>query len=794
MSEDTQPTRAKANQLAARVGKLLSHNTKKGGFSTSLVYEPDETSEKRHGSLYFVIDIGSPSPISADIAYNLIDIIKEEFYSDLSLDTGTSFENALKAANGELAAIAKEGEKDWMGKLNVVIAAVRDKEMHIVQRGTAEIHLLREGNLNNLSKGMYSPGETYAPEETLINIIEGELEVADKIIMSTSELFYYISVEKLKRLMENNTPAQATKKLATMLEQEDDINRTSVLMSEFNLPELILQEEETEPTENWIGKPGPVAEPKARSPLTAAINKAQSLADALQKDVEESETAAEETQDEQSSSSLSKFGMTSAKLSRPAQDGIGMTDLENLSKDEIVISEEDIKTGKRQRPTWSGLKSINIKNYTSKVDSKQAREIGIIAWKTIKAIGMMLGSVLGGALTLITNLIRNVKKRPDGNRILLIGSAVIIIAIVGITMSLSSGYTNRIGARNAETALASAIQSRDAAQAALIYEDGIRARELLSEAYASAMLATKNVRTEPAAAALVLELQEQIDEVSNVSRFVDVRPLVNFDVIAPQLASSGDDVVVSIGNIVVMGGNIYTNDAVNNKIYKYKSSSAQVAIVNSLVSTNKRLLLTSAANDAELILYTSPPGVYSLNLANNSLEGRALDTGDWNNAEQLIVYGDKLYFLDPPTSQIYKYGIVPEGYTPIAPYFEVGNVPDITGALDFAIDGNVYVLLPNNVIKQYLGGEDMTFQLKNIPSSYPALASITHIYADADSDFYILDAGNKRVMRFDEEGIYLAQYIYDTIENPSDFTVDQTGGFIYISSGTEVYRLPLEQK
>lgn len=777
MSEDTQPTRAKANQLAARVGKLLSHNTKKGGFSTSLVYEPDEVSEKRHGSLYFVIDIGSPSPISADIAYNLIDIIKEEFYSDLSLDTGTSFENALKAANGELAAIAKEGEKDWMGKLNIVIAVVRDKEMHIVQRGTAEIHLLREGNLNNLSKGMYSPGETYAPEETLINIIEGELEVADKIIMSTSELFYYISVEKLKRLMENNTPASATKKLATMLEQEDDINRTSVLMSEFNLPELILQEEETEPTENWIGEPGPVAKPKARSPLTAAINKAQSLADALQKDEEESNAIAEGTQARQSS--------PSAKL--------GMTDLENLSKDEIVISEEDVKTGKRQRPTWSGLKSINIKNYASKVDSKQAREIGIIAWKTIKAIGIMLGSVLSGALTLITNLIRNVKKRPDGNRILLIGSAVIIIAIVGITMSLSSGYTNRIGARNAETALAAAIQSRDAAQAALIYEDGTRARELLAQAYASAMLATKNVRTEPAAAALVLELQEQIDDVSNVSRFVDVRPLVNFDVIAPQLASSGDDVTVNVGNIVVIGGNIYTNDAVNNKIYKYKSSSAQVAIVNSLVSTNKRLLLTSAANDAELILYTSPPGIYSLNLANNSLEGRALDTGNWNNAEQLIVYGDKLYFLDPPTSQIYKYGIVPEGYTPIAPYFEVGNVPDITGALDFAIDGNVYVLLPNNVIKQYLGGEDMAFQLKNIPSSYPALANITHIYADAGSDLFILDAGSKRVMRFDEEGIYLAQYIYDTIENPSDFTVDQTGGFIYISSGTEVYRLPLEK-
>jgi hypothetical protein len=773
MSEEMQSARTKANQLATRVGKLLSHNTKKGGFSTSLVYEPDEVSEKRHGSLYFVMDIGSPSPISADIAYNLIDIIKEEFYSDLSLGAGESFENALKAANGELTAIAKEGEKDWMGKLNIVVAAVRDKEMHIVQRGTAEVHLLREGNLNNLSKGMYSPGETYAPEETLINIIEGELEPADKIIMSTSELFYYISVEKLKRLMENNTPAQSTKKLATMLEQEDDINRTSVLMTEFNLPELIAQEEETEPTENWVGEPGPVAKPKTSSPLTAAINKAQSLADALQRN----EEAIEEVEDQEISST--KFGTA---------------DLENMSEEEIIIEEEVERPARRQKPAWSGMKSVNIKDYTSKVDTKQMSQFGALAWKTIKAIGMMIGAVLGGAITLIANLIRNVKKRPDGNRILLIGAAVIVVAVVGVTLALSSGYTNRIGLRNAETALADATQKRDAAQAALIYEDGIRARELLAEAYASAVLATKNVRTQPAAAALVLELQKQIDDVSNVSRFTNVIPLANFDVIAPQLAGGGEDVSVNMGSLVVLGGNIYTNDPVNNKVYKYKASSAEVAIVNSLVSTSKRLLLTAPASDAELILFTSPPGIYSLNLVNNSLEGRALDTGDWNNAQQLIVYGDKLYFLDSTTNQIYKYGIVPEGYTPIAPYFEVGNTPDIAGALDFAIDGNVYVLMPGNIIKQFLGGEDTAFQLRNIPSSYPAIANITQIYADAESDLYILDAGNKRVMRFDEEGVYLAQYIYDNIENPSDFTVDQAGGFIYISSGTEVYRLPLTKQ
>lgn len=774
MSEELQSKTTKANRLATRIGKLLSHNTKKGGFSTSLVYEPDEVAEKRHGGLYFVIDIGSPSPISSDIAYNLIDIVKEEFYSDLELPTGESFENALKAANGELAAIAKEGEKDWMGKLNIVVAAVRDKEMHIVQRGTAEIHLLREGNLTNLSKGMYTPGETYAPEETLINIIEGELEAGDKMIMSTSELFYYISVEKLKRLMENNTPAMSTKKLATMLEQESDINRTSVLMTEFNLPELIDAEEETEPTENWIGEPGPLPKPKHRSPLNIAIDKAQSLADIMQKNETVEEVA-------------------------PEPEPVAYAEPESAKDEEEMVIQEEVDAPTRSsRPAWGKMPSVNIQNYTSKIskaslpNGSQVQQVSQTAWKILKAIGLALWAVIGTVITLATNLIRNVRKQPNGNRILLIGLAVIAVLIVGGTIALSNGYSNRVGLNNAQAALTEAMQKRDAAQAALIYEDGTRARDLLAEAYAAAVLASKNVRTQSAAAALMTELQTQIDDVSNVTRFTDVKALVNFDVLAPQLAGNGDEVSVNIGDIVVLGGNIYTNDPVNNKIYKFKAAGAEVAIINSLVSSSKRLLLTAPKSDSELMLYTSPAGIYSLNLVNNSLEGRALDSGDWSNATNLIVYGDKLYFLDPATNQIYKYSTVPEGYTSIAPYFEVGNTPDIAGALDFAIDGTVYVLLPNNVVKQYSGGVETAFQFKNIPSSYPAITNITHIYADAESNLYVLDASNNRVLRFDEAGVYLAQYIYDNIQNPSDLTVDQAGGFIYISAGTEVFRLPLE--
>ena len=199
-------------RLEARIGKVLSHPQNRGGFSTALHYTPDRSEDQAHGSLYFVIDIGSPSPLSADIAYNLIDIIKDEYYAEPELSVTASFEKALKAANDELAALYKGGEKDWLGKLNMIVAAVKGNRAYIVQRGTAEVHLLRDGQMTNLSRGMYSPGETYRAEETLVNLLEGELEPGDKVLFSTSELFYYISIEKLKRLLENNSPAAGAKK------------------------------------------------------------------------------------------------------------------------------------------------------------------------------------------------------------------------------------------------------------------------------------------------------------------------------------------------------------------------------------------------------------------------------------------------------------------------------------------------------------------------------------------------------------------------------------------------------
>ena len=88
-----------------RIGKVISPQANRAGFSTALLYQPDRADEREHGELLFVIDIASPSPIVPDIAFNLIKLIKEEYYAELDRSPEESFEQALRVANEELGSV-----------------------------------------------------------------------------------------------------------------------------------------------------------------------------------------------------------------------------------------------------------------------------------------------------------------------------------------------------------------------------------------------------------------------------------------------------------------------------------------------------------------------------------------------------------------------------------------------------------------------------------------------------------------------------------------------------------------
>ena len=768
-------------KYAVRIGKVLSKSPAASGFSTALVYRPDLPEEQKHGSIYFVIDIGSASPLAPDIAYNLIDIIKEEYYRDLALGPAQSFEAALKAANEEFAAIAKEGEKDWIGKTNVTIAVLSGDKLMAVHRGTNELHLWRNGKMMHLSADMYVPGETPRPEETLSNIIEGDLMVGDKIIASTAELLYYFSIDKIKRIIENYPPAEAARELASQLEKDGDVSKTNVIIAEFTVPEMITEDEGI-PEDNWIG--------------TTSSDYGRKFAPSHQDnggnywggktDAEASPTKSEPPADLAAS--------IDAKTNDMAQE-IEFTDDDPVA----MVSPRRSPLGRLSFPKINvdyNQLGHNLTQITNKArlatKSPQFKKTGNVLMRYLKYAWLVVVAVVDLIFTTTSYWVDQIKKQKNGNRILLISVAVLAVVLVFSTITLANNNTAKISKKTAMDSLDSAIQNRDAAKAALIYEDKAKASELLASAYALAEAATKHDATKKDAQAILQDIGTQLDEISLVKRYANPRILVDFNTLANQLETSGTKTgaKVTINNFFAVGDDIYSYDTEYNKVYKYNYSKNEAGIINSLVSNEKKIKLASAA-DNSIVVYTTPPSVYALELADNRMSAANLDTGIWNNAVDLIAYTSKLYFLDPDNNQIWKYQRTADGYTKIAPFFEDNSTISLAGATDFAIDGDMY-LLANGVVNKYTLGQKVSFQLQGTPEHTGILGNIKDIYASLDTNgLFVLDADNSRVIAFTKDGNYRKQYVFSGITTPSKIFVDEKIGSLWVMSGSQIYQFDL---
>lgn len=774
-------------KYAVRIGKVLSKSPAASGFSTALVYRPDLPEEQRHGSLYFVVDINSASPLAPDIAYNLIDIIKEEYYRDLAVGPAQSFENALKAANEEFTAIAKEGEKDWIGKTNVTIAVIADDKLMAVHRGTNELHLWRNGKMMHLSADMYTPGEMPKPEETLTNIIEGNLVVGDKIIASTAELLYYFSIDKIKQVLEDYGPAEAARKLAMQLEKEGDINKTNVIIAEFSVPEITTEEEGT-PEDNWIGNATPDYGRKF-NPETATLARATSenLWGAAKPPAKPAwETKAEPRPESPTIDSLA------SRASEMAQE-LDITE----EPETLPVASRRLAMPHLNLPqvNYSGV-SKGWSNFADRTrqaaKSPNLKKTGNIIFRYTKYGWLILVAVVDLIFTSVSYWVNEIKKQKYGNRILLISVAVLAVVLVASTLALANNRTVRVSRKTALAALDNAIQKRDAAKASLIYEDTSKATALLVEAYTSAESATKYDDTKKEATVILTDIRNQLDDVTKVKRYPNPRVTVDFAGIASQLDNSSSKTApkVNVDNFFVIGNDIYSYDTDQNKVYKYNYSRNETGIINSLVSNEKKIKL-GAPTDNGLVIYTTPPSVYALDLADNKMSAVNLDSGTWNNAVDFIAYTNKLYFLDPDNNQIWKYQKVATGYTKVAPFFEDNSTISLAGATTFAIDGDMY-LLANGVVSKYIQGQKVEYTLNDLPEHTGILGTIKDIYASWNTNgLYVLDSANSRVIAFDKDGKYRKQFIFSGIGTPSKIFADEKAGSLWVMSGTQVYQLDL---
>lgn len=195
-----------------------------------------------------------------------------------------------------------------------------------------------------------------------------------------------------------------------------------------------------------------------------------------------------------------------------------------------------------------------------------------------------------------------------------------------------------------------------------------------------------------------------------------------------------------------------------------------------------------AALDRNGVLIDCPPRT----LQNCSAQRIITDT--WVNPVAITFWSGRLYVLDPPANQIWRYD--PSGGAfPNAPteYFTGENRPDIRGAVDFGIDtpGSIYVLVDNGTLGRFTSARQDGFAFSGFPENLPLTRPIQFSLNPNPprQGMYFADISSRTIFETTMAGTFVNSYraTDDSLfAELADVVVDTNKQIIYALSGNSI--------
>lgn len=145
-------------------------------------------------------------------------ILKHTYLTETKLAEVT-FEKALSNINNELSQLASKGVTTWYKRLNALVAAYSRSTLFVSVTGSTSAFLLRGKEFTQISENL-SPGEKTHPLKTFASFASGALAENDHVIFSTSGLYNYVSLEKIKKAIEHQTLEEASREIIESLKQD----------------------------------------------------------------------------------------------------------------------------------------------------------------------------------------------------------------------------------------------------------------------------------------------------------------------------------------------------------------------------------------------------------------------------------------------------------------------------------------------------------------------------------------------------------------------------------------------
>lgn len=243
-------------------------------FVKVFTYSGENVTKSPLGTLVGVFEIAQQSEDSAYIVNFLASVAKKEYFNNPRRSAIESFEAALHKINLALAELVKNDNIAWLGKFHGALGILEKNNLHFSVTGKAEILLLRNNSFSEISAGLASPESHTHPIKTFVEVSSGRLMPKDKVIFTSPELLELLPIEDLEKNALRMDGDHFGQFLRTVLINELDMAGTIVIdfQEGVPIPPLKKQEEKSpETTHNVFSQKA--FTPKAKVPETDSFQK-----------------------------------------------------------------------------------------------------------------------------------------------------------------------------------------------------------------------------------------------------------------------------------------------------------------------------------------------------------------------------------------------------------------------------------------------------------------------------------------------------------------------------------------
>ena len=710
--------------MSLKISKLHIHDPQRAARTGEILIQP--ASENSEADLFVLIEIDSNSPDDLNFIRQFLEITFGVYENSQLHQAEKILENILQTLNENLREIAPKSF-DWFKKLHCFIGLVEGSNLHFTVLGKIKAYLIKPAGLKD------AVGQTPEPDKN--NLFDctfsGQLLPGDHFLISTESLTNYIALEKIRKVVSTLPPASAIAHLTNILESvPPTVSFFSIIIKYLGSETLEAAFDSTRAQKGRLkiptGSENSMAQLLATQAETEKILTPPSIFESLKEGLKKKAKPA--------------FGQQAKQKVRKPSAG-------KLSLAVKRLISFFVKTG------------LVIKNLWLFVTQRQIR-----------------GRFFEKITDRLTKGVKKFNRMSKKNKLAIIGTLVLIL-VFSQSLIWQDRRLSKLRLEETYNKLAVQInEKQQAIEASLIYNDTIRAKQLLKEIdILLKQLPQESKNQQQSRQEYENKIQVLFEKVWRVTNVLEPVSLINFREI---------NLTAEISHLGIKDKYIYGFNNTN-----------QVFAVN--VDDNTTLVLENFNLKAALASYF--PKNNSLIIVTDNNEFYAVDQNELRKAvvglptgvsrvDYLAFYLDKMYLLNKQDKQIYRLTSSDRDFVSLTNWVREDLPLDKT--ISLAVDGSIYALQESGEVIKLSGGRNQGFPSLVIE---PELNSPTKIFTDENSqNLYILDPTNKRLTIFSKNGELVNQYYSDKFNNLKDFLIDETGQKAYLLNGAQVFVISLK--